>query len=113
MKIMHFEDSIDKHLELFRVLRRIGIQSGIWVNNLNHGIREIEAVIKDGVPFDIAITDMNYPIKSGEAADGRAGAKLIQTLTEKNIDLPVIVCSTGNYRVPKMYGSVWYSDLSD
>lgn len=113
MRIIHFEDSMDKHMEIFRILRRTGIQDAAWVTSVNDGMQEIEAAFKNGVPFDLAITDMHYPIKSGEPADWKAGERLIQLLQKQNIDLPVIVCSTGNFRIPGAYGCVWYSDLSD
>jgi len=113
MRIIHFEDSMDKHMEIFRVLKRVGIQDSAWTTNVKDGIKEIEHALESGVPFDLAITDMHYPIESGGPADWKAGEQLIQMLLEKKIDLPVIMCSTSRYRVPGLYGCVWYSDLSD
>lgn len=113
MRIIHFEDSMDKHMEIFRVLKRVGIRNAAWVTSVSDGMKEIETALESGTPFDLAITDMHYPLKSGGPSDWRAGERLIQILIEKNINLPVIVCSTKNYRIPGSYGSVWYSDLSD
>lgn len=113
MRVIHFEDSLDKRMEISRVLQRIGIRNTVLALNVRDGMKKIEIALKAGNPFDIAITDMNYPINGGEASNGRAGERLIQILEEKNIDLPVIVCSSQNYRIPKAYGCVWYSDLSD
>ena len=45
--------------------------------------------------------------------DWEAGEYFLKALAEKNINLPVIICSTRNYRIPGAYGSVWFSDLSD
>ena len=79
MRIIHLEDSVDKHMEV----------------------------------FDLAISDMHYPIRRGEIADWEAGEYFLKALAERNINLPVIICSTRNYRIPGAYGSVWFSDLSD
>ena len=46
MRIIHFEDSMDKHMEIFRILKRIGIRDSVWVTNVNDGMKEIEAALK-------------------------------------------------------------------
>ena len=100
MKIIHLEDSVDKHMEVCRELQKMGITSVEWVTCVNEGL-------------DLAISDMHYPIRRGEVADWEAGEYFLKALAERNINLPVIICSTRNYRIPGAYGSVWFSDLSD
>lgn len=113
MRIIHLEDSVDKHMEICRELKEIGGMDVAWVTNLSESMKKIEVALQAGRPFDLAITDMHYPIKRGEIADWETGERLIQTLTEKNITLSVIVCSTRNYRISGAYGCIWYSNLSD
>lgn len=113
MRIIHFEDSIEKYMDISRELRNMGIRDVTWVTNVCEGLEQIEAARKEGRPFDFAITDMRYPIRRGQAEDPEAGEHLIQILAEKGIDLPVIVCSTGNYCIPGAYECIWYSKLSD
>lgn len=113
MRIIHLEDSVDKHMEVCRELRKMGITSVEWATNVGEGLEKIETAIQNGVPFDLAISDMHYPIRRGEVADWEAGEYFLKALTERNINLPVIICSTRNYRIPGAYGSVWFSNLSD
>ena len=113
MRIIHLEDSVDKHMEVCRELRKMGITSVEWATSVGEGLEKIETAIQNGAPFDLAISDMHYPIRRGEIADWEAGEYFLKALAERNINLPVIICSTRNYRIPGAYGSVWFSDLSD
>lgn len=113
MRIIHLEDSVDKHMKICRELGRIGGIDVTWVTNLAEGMEKIATALQEDQPFDLAITNMHYPMKRGEIADWKANERLIQMLAEKNIALPVIVCSTRNYRIPGAYGSIWYSDLTN
>lgn len=113
MRIIHLEDSVDKHMEVCRELRKMGITNVEWATNVSEGLGQIETAILNGTPFNLAITDMHYPLRRGDVADWKAGEYLIETLAKKGIDLPVILCSTRNYRISGAYGSVWFSDLSD
>ena len=113
MTIIHLEDSFDKHMEVYRELQKMGIARVEWATNVGEGLEKIETAIQNGAPFDLAISDMHYPIRRGEVADWKAGEYFLKALAERNIKLPVIICSTRNYRIPGAYGSVWFSDLSD
>ena len=113
MRIIHLEDSVDKHMEVCRELRKMGITSVEWATSVGEGLEKIETAIQNGAPFDLAISDMHYPIRRGEIADWEAGEYFLKALAERNINLPVIICSTRNYRIPGAYGSVWFSNLSD
>ena len=113
MKIIHLEDSVDKHMEVCRELRKMGNNSLEWATSVGEGLEKIQSAIQNRTPFNLAISDMHYPIRRGEAADWEAGEYFLKALAERNINLPVIICSTRNYRIPGAYGSVWFSDLSD
>ena len=63
--------------------------------------------------IDLIVTDMQYPLEAGEAVDKEAGLKLIERMEKEKIDIPVIVCSTLNYNIPNILGSVWYDERND
>ena len=66
-----------------------------------------------GEPFDLIITDMHFPMRSGAISDTEAGEKLVQILQEKGNQTNIIVCSTRNMKLPGVYGCIWYSEISD
>ena len=74
----------------------------LW-NQIYHGEDKI----------DLIVTDMQYPLEAGETVDEEAGFKLIERMEKEKIDIPVIVCSSLNYSIPNILGSVWYNELSD
>ena len=59
------------------------------------------------------VTDMQYPLEAGEAVDNEAGFKLTERMEKEKIDIPVIICSSLNYSIPGILGSVWYNELND
>lgn len=63
--------------------------------------------------IDLIVTDMQYPLEAGAAVDKEAGFKLIERMQKEKIDIPVIVCSSLNYSIPNILGSVWYNELND
>ncbi len=56
---------------------------------------------------------MHYPVKSRGESDFSAGEKLIDTLRDKGLDIPVIICSSMRIYIPGMCGTVWYDERSD
>ena len=115
MKIIHLEDDGIKYSTIKRVLVDAGIRNEdiVWVNNVEDGIEQIERAIKECSPFDLAITDQHYPLKKGMKADFDAGEIFIDTIKNKGIMLPIIVCSSMDLEYKNVYGTVWYSDRSD
>ena len=63
--------------------------------------------------IDLIVTDMQYPMKEGKTIDEEAGFKLIEKMEKEKIDIPIIVCSSLNYSIPNILGSVWYNKLND
>lgn len=110
MKVLNFEDNVYKHSGIVKVLKRLGITDVTWVKSVEDGIDEIE---DSKEPFDLIISDMHYPVKSRGESDFSAGEKLIDTLRDKGLDIPVIICSSMRIYIPGMYGTVWYDERSD
>ena len=85
-----------------RNIRKVRNQEKLW-DLIYHGEDRI----------DLIVTDMQYPLKTGGAVDEEAGFKLIERMKNERIEIPVIVCSSLNYSIPDILGSVWYSRLND
>ena len=65
----------------------------------------------DGKKVDLIVTDMQYPLTAGGRIDTDAGFKLIERMEKEQIEIPIIICSTGNYQgVDSILGSVWYRE---
>ena len=69
------------------------------VGNLADGISKIEEAINQEKPYDLIITDMWYPAKPG-GSDNDSGEALIKEVKERGWDIPIILCSSVNYRFP-------------
>lgn len=115
MRIIHLEDDVIKFSTIKRVLLDVGIKNEdiVWVNNVEDGIEQIEKAIEEGNPFALAITDQHYPLKKGMKADIDAGEIFIQTVQNKGMTLPIIVCSSMDMEYRNVYGNVWYSERSN
>jgi PleD family two-component response regulator len=103
MKILHIEDEAFKHRKIVSAIERCGRHEISWAKNYEQAMEMLAE------PYDLIITDMNYPLTEGAECDPAAGEKLLDAVS----DTPVIVCSSINYKYPKAYGCIWYSDISD
>ena len=63
--------------------------------------------------IDLIVTDMQYPLEAEQAVDIEAGLKLIERMEKEKIDIPVIVCSSSDYSISGILGSVWYDERND
>jgi CheY-like chemotaxis protein len=113
MRLIHLEDDGMKHSAIKRVLNDMGITEITWVKNVEDGMDEIKAAIKNDTPFDLAITDMQYYLRKGEKVNPDAGDIFIEKMKNNNIDIPIIVCSSFNLDYKNVYGCVWYVDNND
>lgn len=113
MKILHFEDNVYKHVDVEKAIEMAGRHEVVWVRNVEDGMNAIRQANAEGKPFHLIITDMHFPLSAGGEDCFSAGEKVIEELQRRNWNIPVIVCSTRNLRLPYAYGSVWYSSLSD
>ena len=111
-KVLNFEDNAIKHYRIRRALERCGVTIVDCANNQQEGLKKLKEAM-GAVPYDLIITDMNYPLVQGGTSDIHAGFKLIDELKEENIEIPVIICSTIRYSGNDILGSVWYNELQD
>ncbi|MCI8693053.1 MAG: response regulator [Lachnospiraceae bacterium] len=109
-KAVVVDDDVFKGADIRKALEFNGIrnvmivrnQEKLW-NQIYHGEDKI----------DLIVTDMQYPLEAGAAVDKEAGFKLIERMEKEKIHIPVIVCSSLNYSIPNILGSVWYNELND
>ncbi len=109
-KAVVVDDDVFKGADIRKALEFNGIrnvmivrnQEKLW-NQIYHGEDKI----------DLIVTDMQYPLEAGAAVNKEAGFKLIERMEKEKIHIPVIVCSSLNYSIPNILGSVWYNELND
>lgn len=104
------DDDVFKETNIRKALEFNGIRNIISVRNQK---KLWEQIYHGEDKIDLIVTDMQYPLEAGEAVDKEAGFKLIERMEKEKIRIPVIVCSSLNYRIPDILGSVWYNERND
>ncbi len=110
IKAVIVDDDVFKGADIRKALKYNGIRSIMTVRNQEKLWKQI---YHGEDKIDLIVTDMQYPLGEGEAVDEEAGFKLIERMEKEKIHIPVIVCSSLNYSIPNILGSVWYSELND
>ena len=110
IKAVIADDDVFKGIDIRKALEFNGISNIITVRNQE---KLWEQIYQGEEKIDLIVTDMQYPLEVGEVVDKEAGFKLIERMEKEKIDIPVIVCSSLNYSIPNILGSVWYNKLND
>ncbi len=110
IKVIIADDDVIKGTDIREALEFNGVRNIIKVRNQE---KLWEQIYHGEDKIDLIVTDMQYPLEAGEAVDEKAGLKLIERMNKEKIDVPVIVCSSLNYSIPDILGSVWYNELND
>ena len=110
IKAVVVDDDVFKGSDIRKALEFNGIRSIVTVRNQE---KLWEQICHGEDKIDLIVTDMQYPLGEGEAVDEEAGFKLIERMEKEKIEIPVIVCSSLNYRIPNILGSIWYNKLND
>ena len=97
------DDDVFKGVDIRKALEFNGIKNIIIVRNQE---KLWEQIYFGEDKINLIVTDMHYPLEE-------AGFKLIERMEKEKIDIPVIVCSSLNYSIPNILGSVWYNELND
>ena len=115
MKILHLEDSVGKYSEIRSVLISCGVKSDdiVWVKNLADGIFEIKEAKKRGEKFDLAITDMYYPVEPGGYEERDTGDKFVKFVKKERLQFPVVICSSVKIQDGSVHSCIWFSPLSN
>lgn len=110
IKAVIADDDVIKGADIRKALDFNGVRNIMTVRNQE---KLWEQIYHGEEKIDLIVTDMQYPLEAGEAIDEEAGLKLIERMQKEKIDIPVIVCSSLNYSIPDILGSVWYNELND
>lgn len=108
-KVLIAEDNIMKYIDIKRALEFNGIQDILYVGNQEEVWKEIEKAEQAGEKIDLIVSDVHYPLYKGEEANPEAGFLLLIEMEKRGLKIPVILCSSQNYREPKALGCVWYN----
>ena len=110
IKAVVVDDDVFKGATIRKALEFNGVRNIMTVRNQE---KLWEQIYHGEDKIDLIVTDMQYPLEAGEVVDEEAGFKLIERMKEEKIEIPVIVCSSLNYSIPNILGSVWYNKLND
>ena len=113
LRILQLEDDVIKHSTISRVIGSAISAEIDWVTDMASGIEKIEEAISSGNPYDLAITDMHYPLSPSIKADWEAGDIFAAAVKSKYRNLPVVICSTHNRKNADAYSCIWYNDNHD
>lgn len=113
LKILHLEDNAMKQTAIARVLHDVCEAEIDWVTDVASGMKKIGEIKEQGDMYDLAITDMQYPLKKGTGIDEDAGEVFIGRMKDQNVEIPIIVCSSMRLRIREAYGCVWYHERND
>ena len=105
IKAVVVDDDVFKGSDIRKALEFNGIRSIVTVRNQE---KLWEQICHGEDKIDLIVTDMQYPLGEGEAVDEEAGFKLIERMEKEKIEIPVIVCSSLNYRIPNILGGMPY-----
>lgn len=110
IKAVIVDDDVFKGFNIRKALEFNGIRNIMTVRNQEKLWEQID---HGGEQIDLIVTDMQYPLEAGEPVEEEAGFKLIERMKKEKIGIPIIVCSSLNYSIPNILGSVWYNELND
>lgn len=110
IKAVIADDDVFKGTDIRKALEFNGIRNIMTVRNQ---AKLWEQIYRSEDKIDLIVTDMQYPLEEGEAVDKEAGFKLIKRMKKEKIDIPIIICSSLNYSISDILGSVWYNKLND
>ncbi len=110
-KILYIEDSTTKYMDVLQYLKKQGFSKIDWVTNAENAISKIEDAARQGEPYDLLISDMHFDFFGTD--DHEAGEKTLNLIRKQGYDIPVIFCSSQNWKVPGSIGNIFYNPRKD
>ena len=113
MRVLNVEDNPVKHSEIKNALERLGIKDVTWVESENDAILSVLEQMENQTPYDLIVSDMQFPLFSNGRPEDDAGLTFLSELKEHGIETPVIVCSSFHLFIPWVLGCIHYSRNTD
>ena len=107
-RVLNIEDLMSKHIDVLRALNRCGVEQVDHATTAVEALDMIEAAIATGKPYHAIVSDMYFPISPG-GMETQAGMYVIDELEAREIEVPVIVCSSARMVIPEIIGCIHYS----
>ena len=107
IKVINIEDDAIKHAAIKRALKSNGVLEVDRARNAEEGLDMIDNAIEKGEPYDLLVLDMQFPVSG--TYNKEAGRYVIKELKSKNINIPIIICSSINYDIPDVAGCIFYN----
>ena len=111
-RVLNFEDLASKHAAVVRALYQCGISNVDHAITATEGLEMMEKAIAEGKPYDLVVTDMYFPVFPGDG-DSPAGLYVIEELKNRQINVPIIVCSSARMVIPEVVGCIHYNYRRD
>lgn len=109
-KVLNIEDLPSKHVAVRRALEKCAVPTIDHAKTAVEALDMIEEAIKEGKPYHVIVSDMYFPISPG-GMEAQAGMYVIEELHAREIDIPIIVCSSARMVIPEIVGCIHYSPL--
>lgn len=112
MKVLNIEDDTFKHNGICKVLTSCGVKAVDWETNFEEAWKAIEDAENSETPYDLIITDMYYPKEAGGSEEA-SGEVIIQKVLDHELKVPVILCSSVNFKYNEIFGCVYYNKVTN
>lgn len=83
MKALILDDDAIKAAKISRAIRRAGFERES-AGDVQTGLEMIDRAYDEGCPYDVVITDMQYPMTPMTSVDNSAGNKLLKGVKVKH-----------------------------
>ena len=110
-KVLYIEDSTTKYMDVYRYLTRYGFATIDWVTNAEDAVEHLENAVQGEAPYDLLISDMHFDFYGTD--DREAGEKTLNLIRERGYTIPVIFCSSQNWKIPGSIGNIFYNPRRD
>lgn len=93
-------------MDLFRFLRNQNVKRIEWAMDAEKAMR----IISDSMstePFDLILSDMHFNYYGKD--DRNAGVKLLCLIQEKGYSIPLVFCSSQNWKIEGALGNIFYN----
>ena len=111
-KVLNIEDTVEKHVAVRRALQKCGVPFVDHADNASDGLDMVEAAIAEGKPYDLIVSDWFFPRSKG-GPERESGNYVISELLAREINVPVIVCSSDRLLIQEAVGCIHYSPRND